>query len=498
MSILSTPWFYWSVILAIGLPTILVVLTELQHALDRRGSFVARPIGLLRTFIVPLGALLVLLTQTTGVAWDSSGVRILATVFGIFVLVMVLSGVSATVFQSAPAGSWRRRMPSIFIDVARFAIIAVGLALILAYIWGANVGGLFTALGVSSIVLGLTLQNSVGQIISGLLLLFEQPFQFGDWVETPAARGRVVEVNWRATHIDTGSGLEIIPNSVLAGQAFTNLSRPANSHTISVNATFGGGDPPDEVCALLTATAVDLPHLRPGSQPAVTINSSTGYTINIPVSSPADDSAVRSVFQRWLWYAARRAGLHLDGIADDFDTAEHRIAALRKVAAALRVSTTDMEALLPKVRVIRYGDQEMMQRVGEIPDRMIFVVSGRARLVAPGQDGAAIPVSTLYEGDFIGQTALIREAVIASAYAIGEVTALQMNRETVERLLLGRPELLQDLSQTIEERRARAKAAIAKAVAVDAGDSEADPESDFDFDRAAEISQSAAVNSPSS
>lgn len=210
--------------------------------------------------------------------------------------------------------------------------------------------------------------------------------------------------------------------------------------------------------------------------------------------SPADDGAVRSVFQRWLWYAARRAGLHLDGIADDFDTAVHRIAALRKVAPALRVSATDMEALLPKVRVIRYGDQEMMQKVGEIPDRMIFVVRGQARLVVPGEEGAAVLVSTLYEGDFIGQTALIREAVIASAYAIGEVTALQLNRETVERLLLGRPELLQDLSQTIEERRARAKAAIARALAVDA----AGPESDFGSDRAGGISRNTEVNSPAS
>ena len=76
-------------------------------------------------------------------------------------------------------------------------LIAVGLAMIFAYIWGANVKGLFTALGVTSIVVGLTLQNSVGQIISGLLMLFEQPFRLGDWIETPAAKGRVVEVNWR-------------------------------------------------------------------------------------------------------------------------------------------------------------------------------------------------------------------------------------------------------------------------------------------------------------
>ena len=228
MSVLGTPWFYWSVIIAVGLPTALVLLTELQQSLSRRGNFLAKPVGLLRSYIVPLGALLLLMFKTTSISVETTGVRLLATAFGILVLIMVLSGVSATVF-SAPTGSWRRRMPSIFIDVARFGIIAVGVAMIFAYVWGANVGGLFTALGIGSVVLGLTLQNSVGQIISGPLLLFEQPFQLGDWVKTTSASGRVIEVNWRATHINTGSGLEIIPNSVLAGQAFSNLSRPAGA-----------------------------------------------------------------------------------------------------------------------------------------------------------------------------------------------------------------------------------------------------------------------------
>ena len=463
MSILSTPWFYWSVILAIGLPTILVVLTELQHALDRRGSFVARPIGLLRTFIVPLGALLVLLTQTTGVAWDSSGVRILATVFGIFVLVMVLSGVSATVFQSAPAGSWRRRMPSIFIDVARFAIIAIGVAMIFAYVWGANVGGLFTALGVSSIVLGLTLQNSVGQIISGLLLLFEQPFQMGDWVETSSAKGRVTEVNWRATHINTGTGLEIIPNSVLAGQSFVNLSRPPGGHAITVTAKFSGADAPDAVCALLTDVAAKLPQLHPDGHPAATATSSTDYAVTIPVRSPADDIAARSTFQRWLWYASRRAELRLDGLEDDFSTLKRRAEALRKIAPILRANSSDLEGLLPSVTVTRFGSDEVVQSGGDVPSGMSFIVKGRVRMVVLGRDGSLIPLTTLHEGDFLGQTALTREPVIGNAYAIGEVTVLQIPRDAVEHLVFRKPELLADLSQAIEERRTRAREAVKEA-----------------------------------
>jgi len=459
MNILTAPWFYWSVIVAVALPAALVVLTELQQALLRRGSFMARPVGLLRNFIVPLGALLLLLVKTTEISIEATPVRVISTVFGFIVLVMVLSGLNATIFENAPADSWRRRMPTIFVDVARFAIIAIGLALIMAYVWGANVGGLFTALGISSVVLGLTLQNSVGQIISGLLLLFEQPFQLGDWVETPSARGRVVEVNWRATHIYTGSALEIIPNSVLASQAFANLSRPPGGHTISVSAKFAATDAPDEVCALLADVAANLQQLHPDGHPVVTATTSTDYTTTIPVRSPADDIAARSTFQRWLWYAARRAGLRLDGVDEDFSTLDRRVKALRKIAPTLRATTSELEELLPHVRVTRYGDDEVMQHSGEVPAVMSFVVKGRVRLVVADPDGTRVPVSTLYDGDFIGQTALTREPVTGSAHAVGEVTVLQVERDALERLLFGKPELLQDLSQAIDERRERARVA---------------------------------------
>lgn len=458
-SVLSAPWFYWALILGIGLPVALVILTELQQSLARRESFLARPVGLLRTYIVPLGALLLGIVKTTNITVEATGVRIMSTVFGFIVLIMVLSGVNATVFAGAPKGSWRRRLPTIFIDVARFVIIALGLAVILAYIWGANVGGLFTALGISSIVLGLTLQNSVGQIISGLLLLFEQPFQIGDWVQTTSATGRVVEVNWRATHINTGSGLEIIPNSVLAGQSFMNLSRPPGGHTITVTSKFSGADAPDDVCALLTDVAADLPQLHADSRPVTTVTGSAEYTTAIPVRSPADDVLARSTFQRWLWYASRRAGLHLDGMDDEFATLARRVDALRKIAPVLRATSPDLEALLPHVTVTRYGADELMQASGDIPSSMSFVVKGRVRLVVTGTDGSVIPIGTLHQGDFIGQTALTREPVVGSAYALGEVTVLQIKRDTLEKLVFRKPELLQDLSQAIDERRDRAREA---------------------------------------
>jgi small-conductance mechanosensitive channel/CRP-like cAMP-binding protein len=463
-SVWSSSWFYWAVGVSVGLPVALIVLTEWQHALQRRKSFLARPVNLLRNYLLPIGALLLLLVKATQIPTQETPVKVVATLFGFVVMVLLLSGVNATVFQSAPEGSWRKRIPAIFVDVARFLLIAVGLAIVLSYIWGAHLGGLLTALGVGSIVIGLTLQHSVGQIISGLLMLFEQPFKLGDWVETPAARGRVVEVNWRAVHIDTGSGLQITPNSVLAVASFTNLSRPHGAYKIKIPTVFSLEDSPDRVCAMLTRVASELPQLRPDRAPKTVALGGIQYRTSIPLRSPADDGEAKATFLRWIWYAARREGLHLDEADDDFCMPDLVADALRRVVApALRLTPEDQQDLAPHAAVVRYGADEIVQHLGEVPAHMTFIVSGRVRVTAPTEDGSHVPVTTLNEGSFLGQTALTREPVLATARALVEVTAVQIRRERIEEVLQQKPLLLQEFGRLIEERRGHVRRALAAA-----------------------------------
>jgi small-conductance mechanosensitive channel len=459
-SVLDAPWFYWAISVAIGFPVGLILLTELHNALRRRGSFLAGPVHLVRNYILPLGVLLVLLVGAFQISGEATPVRVVATVFGVVVLVLLLSGTNATLFQGAPEGTWRKRIPSIFLDVARFALIAIGVGLILAYVWGAHIGGLFTALGVSSIVLGLTLQNSVGQIISGLFVLFEQPFRLGDWIETPTAKGRVVEVNWRATHIDTGSGLLVMPNSVLAAASFTNYSRPPGAHSLTVTTMFSVDDPPDDVRETLNRVAAALPQLRPDAVPSTVPRGGLQYTTAIPLRTPADDFAAKAIFLRWVWYASRRDGLHLDEAEDEFETPERLEQSMGIIAPTLRLNRDEQREMMTHVRLTRYGADEYIQSAGEIPKRMTFIVDGRVRLVVRGDDGAVIPLRTLEEGDFLGQTTLTREPVTAAAYALGEVTVLQIERTQIEDLVGRKPLLLQDIGRAIEERRSIRRALV--------------------------------------
>ena len=462
MNAWDDPWFYWAVGIAIGLPVGLILLTELHDLLIRRNSRLARQVSVVRNYLLPLGALLLLLVQASQVPARDISVRLLTTVFGLLVLVLLLSGLNATVFEGAPEKSWRKRLPTIFRDVARFVVIGVGLALMLSYVWGVRIGGLFAALGVTSVVIGLLLQNSVGQIVSGLFMLFEQPFRIDDWLDTGTARGRVVEVNWRAVHIDTGSGMRIMPNSMLATTSFTNLSRPPGTHKLAVSTTFSSADPPDRVCAMLSRVARGLPQLKAGSVPRSIPVGTAEYRTTIGLSSPADASAAKATFLRWAWYAARRENLHLDEADDDFSTTERVDHALRTVVApALRLGTEDQRSLQSCARIVRYGADEIVEYAGQVPTGMTFLLSGQVQLTTTADDGSVVPVSTLVEGSFLGLTTLTRQPNLANAYALEEVTALEIGREHLEHLVMHEPLLLQDFGRTLEERRSKVRQARA-------------------------------------
>ncbi len=309
----SEAWFWPIAVIVVALPLALLILTEVHQWLVRQDSSYARPILLLRNAVLPALALVVLVRQLNYADVEATWPKITATVFGFLVILFALSGANAALFGRARAGSWRERLPTIFIDLGRVIVIAIGLGLLFSWVWGTNIGGLFAAVGVTSIVIGLAVQTAVGPVIAGLFLLFEQPFRIGDWLDTPSGKGRVLEVNWRSIHIDTGNGLQIVPNAALATASFTNLSR-VNGPTFYATATvnFSPLDRPGTVVKTLMAVADALPSRRAELSPRVTALGAGDYRVSVPIATPAEQGATTNQLMQRLWYAARRAGLHLD------------------------------------------------------------------------------------------------------------------------------------------------------------------------------------------
>lgn len=450
-------WGWWVIGLAVGVPVLIVVLTEAIGVLARRGNPIARPLRMLRNWVIPTGALFALLAFAMQSPAEQVWVRVVATLFGFLLILLVLSAFNVALFANAKPGSWRERIPSIFVEIARLTLVVIGLAVLFSWVWEADVGGLFTALGVGSIVIGLALQNAVGGVISGLLLLFEQPFKIGDWLDAEGVRGRVVEVNWRAVHIDTGAGIRIVTNATLSGASFTNLSQPEGPYSAEASVKFSTDDPPHEVMALLLEVADSLPNRARGERASAVYSGAGAYAVSIPVEAPGDAAHALSLYLSWLWYAARRRRFALDGDASDPLTEPQVLAeALRVISPSLHLRDDDTEHLMSSARLERYGAGEIVLASGVVPDEVRVVVSGRA-IIAVEADGARIDVGESEPGELIGQTALTRERTQAVTIAGEILTVVVLPLAVVDELIRTRPRLAAEIGESLDIKRAQAQ-----------------------------------------
>ncbi len=134
----------------------------------------------------------------------------------------------------------------LILDMA-VAGIYLGVALsVMGFVFGLPIATLVTTSGVVALILGLALQNTLGDVFSGIALTLGKAYSIGDWVQlSDGTAGRVTETNWRSTNLLTGlNNIVVLPNSLLAKQSLTSLSRPDESHLLTLGLRFAAGQRP--------------------------------------------------------------------------------------------------------------------------------------------------------------------------------------------------------------------------------------------------------------
>ena len=460
-------WGWWALALAVGLPLLLVVTSEVLHELTRRGSAAAKPVRFLRNWVLPFAALFVLLAFALQSPADQVWLRIVATIFGTFVILLVLSAFNVGMNLrrgSGDSSSWRGRVPNIFFELVRLILVVVGVAILLQFVWGADVGAIWTGLGFGSIVLGLALQKAAGGIFSGLLLLFESPFKIGDSIEGGGASGRVVDINWRSVHVQTTNGLQIVPNAALADGVILNKSRSGVIYNAAVDVEFTTDDPPHEVIDLLTSIASSLPVLAPDAHPRGSYHGAGSYSVSLPLATAADEARAKSLFLTWLWYGARRRGLGFNGdTTDPLQEPEVRARALAIVESAVQFGDAHRDAVDAAAELERYGMGETIVRKGDMLDRVGFIVEGAVQMVLETEEAGRIDVGIAEAGEYIASTALVRQPQLVTCLAPGVTTLMWVPIEVLDELINQRPAIAAEFGDIIDARREQIAKALERA-----------------------------------
>ena len=117
-----------------------------------------------------------------------------------------------------------------------FIFLIGGVAVISSF--GVDLTGIWVTLGGATFVLGFALQDILANFFSGIVLLIDTPFRFGDvLLLEDGSIGMLRRIGIRVTQLYIFSAHcdVYVPNSVLQGQKITNLSRPTSLYHYSIS-----------------------------------------------------------------------------------------------------------------------------------------------------------------------------------------------------------------------------------------------------------------------
>ena len=512
-------WVPWAAAVLLGFPLATILLGELA---DRFAGKPAEPVlrGV-RNLVLPAVVLWVFLHYLLGVdegvvtetvdpetqevvrepalsVWSRLAFSGLAAA----ILFVGLGAANAALFAAAERGTARSRVPKLFLDLIRAFLVLLGAAGIASVVWGADLGGLLAALGVGSIVIGLALQDTLGNLMSGIAILFERPFAVGGWLRVGEGgpEGKVLEMNWRSVRLQTRDGdLLVVPNLSLAGETLRSFDKPRRLHMERLDLGFSYSDSPGDVKAAMLRVAAAVPDVLAEPAPSCfTVgfgDSSVNYELRIWLTGYEGVPAVRDAVMTGVWYEARRAGLTIpfpirttlnyDGekvdredrplaAAADFRRADAFRSADPDALGALAAAATRSqfhagEAVIPpgvpcgKLYVVLAGTVELWvpRPVRRRQSLNGAAAKARAASAAPAAASERVPVGELGPGDLFGSVGLLpADETAIAATATAECELIAVPSSAVRSLLDTDRALARELATLVEARRDAVRRAV--------------------------------------
>jgi small-conductance mechanosensitive channel len=282
---------------------------------------------LLTVFIVALTALTWLLFVT--VAPDSEWVaplRYLAT---------FLTAISAARLGEflvslliGEARSQQHKTTDLVRVISKVVIYLAALLIWLYYGLGFNVTNLLATSAVLTIVIGLALQSTLGNLFSGLALELDRPVRVGDYLRRSPVEGTIEGLTWRSIFLRASNGsLIVVPNSGLSAnhvEVFQAGTPTYHTTAFHVPAIYPPTMVQDVMRAALQTGTIHAAILKDPAPRALILGSEPErgafrYGARIYTSRPSELTSIFSAVLTRLWYALDRHGIPMASISEQGD-----------------------------------------------------------------------------------------------------------------------------------------------------------------------------------
>jgi CRP-like cAMP-binding protein len=289
----------------------------------------------------------------------------------------------------------------------------------------------------------------------------------GDWIILDdTLQGKVIETNWRATHILTGNqDVAIIPNSVIAKSRLVNCSTPTTIHGASIRVRLEPSLTPAAGCNLLKEVLLGSTHILRTPEPTVTIKDLSAEMIDFELSySVADISAVdraqNELFNR-VFRAAAAAGAKFSprlgsSPSQAARAAEEESGIPGRLLAGISLFSTltvdEKAALASQMQRKDYKPGEVVVRAGTILEALCIVSYG-VLVGSVEANGRKIEVIRLAPGDYFGEVGLLTgKPLEGELTALTRVVIYEISKAALSPIIKGRPGLAEELSESLANR----------------------------------------------
>ncbi|MCU1738031.1 MULTISPECIES: mechanosensitive ion channel domain-containing protein [Pseudomonas] len=344
-------------------------------------------------------------------------------------------------------------------DVLGAIIFLIAIVAAAAYVLDLPVKGVLATSGALAIIVGLALQSTLSDVFSGIVLNATKPYQVDDWVAIDGTEGRVVDIDWRATRLQTSQGsMAVVPNSLAARAKIVNFSRPSDMHGLSISVQVSPHSRPQVVIDALERAMLGCRALLATPAPCVTLKSSSAegaeYEINGFVVSMGEKREVRNQLYDLAFRHLRASGVSLlssgESAAPVNLSRPRRLLESSSIFSTLRSEEKDTFSENMQAQMFRAGS-EIMAR-GEVSDHLFIIESGVVSVTLL-RGGVPLEAGRMGPGEVIGEAGVLADmAVVADFTAKTDCVLYRIENEYLKPCLEARHDIGEAMKSLLDRR----------------------------------------------
>ena len=340
-----------------------------------------------------------------------------------------------------------------------------------------NLGSLLTTSAILTAVIGFAMQDTLGNLFSGLALQIEHPYQMDDWIGFEGIEGKVIGITWKSTKLLTRTEeLIFVPNNVIAKSVLTNFSRPTPKHVTSLEVGTSYNDPPHKVRKAITETILNHPRVTKSHPPLVAMTKYDNFSINYKAFFATEDFATegktRFEILNDLWYKFRRDGIKIPyPMQEQMDISPAEVKENAKAARAsdereifdtlgridifTSLADSGKRDLAGRIAVLPFAAGENIVLQGAEPGPMYVIKEGTCAVFVAHDGGALTEVARMGPMQFFGEMSVLTGAPrTATVKALTEVVCYEIEKEDLRALITSNQDVLLSISGVLAKRQA--------------------------------------------